>query len=221
MMLKKIFAFTIPFFITLTAYTQKYLQPFVGYRAYINGQPKNDNRPTLRQLNFGVQLLKERKENYENGFRLIIALPFSNNTVYDSSYTLNPNLPVIAFAKKTVQVYSLSASFIQKYLLFNIKQKNELGILVHTGFAYQKVKVSYDYDKKNYVILNPDKTINGYGVLLGFGLQYARFIKSNKFFVESMLDLPIVTSKNKYPSPLKIIFPVGFNIGYSIALKNK
>jgi hypothetical protein len=221
MMLKKIFAFTFPFFIMLTAYTQKQVEPFVGYRAYENGQTKDDTRPTLHQLNFGIQLLKTKKDYRENGFRLNIALPFANNSVYDSSYTLNPNLPLTAVAKKTVGVYSFSISFYQKYLLLKLKKKNEISMFVHSGLAFQKLKVSYDYDKKNYVILNPVKTINSFGILLGFGLRYSRTIKTNKIFIESVTDIPIITSRNKYPSPLKVIFPVGLNIGYSIAIKNK
>jgi hypothetical protein len=218
---KKLFTFLITYAFIFSAYSQSCFESFLGYRANENGQTKDDTRPTLRQIHFGANYITPKKNNYENGYRINIALPFANNFVFDSSYTLNTNLPLNAPAKKTVQVYSFSASFIRKYLLFRVRKKNELNFLVNAGIAYQKIKVSYEYDKKNYLILNPVKTINSFGILLGFGLRYARVIKGNKIFIESVTDIPILTSKNKYPSPLKIIFPVGFNIGYSIALKNK
>ena len=47
---------------------------------------------------------------------------------------------------------------------------------------YQKIKVNYQYDKSNYIVLNPDETEEQTGLYVSTGLEYMRQLQYRQVF---------------------------------------
>ena len=92
---------------------------------------------------------------------------------------------------------------------------------MNSGVSFHKISVGYDYDKINYVVLNPDKTFQQSGVYLGTGFQYLYALKQGRIFLQSVLNFPLITKKNNYPTSYKGLFSPTINVGYSITLNKK
>jgi hypothetical protein len=92
---------------------------------------------------------------------------------------------------------------------------------MYTGFLYQKMDVDYQYDKTNYIVLNPDKTSEVAGLFLSGGLEYMRQLKTGRLFAELNFSTPPVTGKRSYPYSFNTMAPFSINFGYSILLKNR
>ncbi len=168
-MIKKVLAHILTCLLTFTAYSQTYVEPFLGYRANKSTQVNNNPYVILQQIYTGIQLSKLKRHNYEYAFQLSIGIPIAKMGS-DSSFTLNTNLPIYATANKTIKAYAVSAYFIQKYKLIDFKSNDDINLLLNTGLVFRQIKVAYNNDKNNYIILNPDKTKTVFGASLGFGL---------------------------------------------------
>jgi hypothetical protein len=219
-MRKIIFTNILTWLFIFTAYSQTYIEPFLGYRANQSTKLNDNPAVTLKQIYTGIQLSKLKRDTYEYAFQLSIGIPIAEKGS-DSSFTLNTNLPLYASANKTIKVFSIFSYFIQKYKLIGFKNNDKINVLVNTGLAYRSIKVSYNTDKNNYVILNPDKTQNVFGASLGFGFQYTHSFKKNRFFIQADIDFPLIRQKNKYFTSFKTLVPLTVIAGYSFEIKNK
>jgi hypothetical protein len=194
-----------------------YIEPFLGYKINMSSKVGENTSVVLHQIYTGVQLSRAKRENYEYACQLSIGIPIAKK-YFDSSFTLNTSLPLYAPANKMVKAFSVSTSFIQKLKLFYLTKNDKVNLLINTGLTFQNLKVSYGNDKNNYVILNPDKTQNSFGVSVGLGLQCIHTLKKGRVFIQSDANLPILTKRNKYPTLLKALYPFTISTGYSFEL---
>lgn len=210
----------ISFLLSFTAkvFSQKFIEPVVGI--VTNKKVSNGIEVNLKQITVALQICNAHKKKYENGFKLDVGLPitFKGN---DISYTLNPALPLNKTADKSVKKTSVSLTFFQNFKLFSITKNDNFSFLLNTGASYHKINVKYDYDKTNYVVLNPDKTFQQSGIYLGMGFQYLYALKQGRIFLQSVLNFPLITKKNNYPTSYKGLFSPTINVGYSIPLNKK
>jgi len=193
------------------SFSQLYIEPFAGYQ-------KNLNSPKNNLLNTGVQLAFKLK-NYEFLFQIQKSWPQSINGV-DSSYTTNTSLPISAPAYKTINTSAFTFAIGNRFKIAGRKTKNSYFIKFYTGIMSQNNAVKYDYDKANYIILNPDKTINVTGIFVSGGFEYMRQIKNNRLFVELNFSSP-PSGNIKYPSSFNLMAPITLNVGYSIKISKK
>ena len=194
-------------------YCQLYIEPFAGYQ-------KDLNNKNFQLLNTGVQLSFIRSRRYELILQLQKSWPFSRHSA-DSSFTLNPNLPLYSAAAKNLRPSVITAAFGNRFKILGVHSKNGLYVKVFTGFVYQRVSVRYQYDKTNYIVVNPDKTLQAAGVFLSGGLEYMRQLPTGRLFGEINFSTPPATGKLDYPYSFNLMAPFSVNIGYSILLKNK
>jgi hypothetical protein len=196
---------------------QKYIEPIIGYQnnfLNINDTKKNG---ILNQAYIGLSFSNKKREQYEYAFNLSSGIPITKKIV-DSSFTLNIGLPLFSPAYKYTSFFSLSASFVQKYKFIDFSEKDKLIFLFGLGFTYQSIMINYEYDKINYVILNPDKSIRKFGLHTSFGIQYLHYLKKGRIFIQSEIESPIFTKKTKYYTNLKAILPLRYSLGYSIEI---
>ncbi len=192
---------------------QVYIEPFIGYQIDLTS---ND----FKQVNTGLQCSFKKSKGYEFVLHLqeSWAIPFIAS---DSSFTTNPALPVYASAKKTIQPKATSFSVGHRFVVAGKKTANIFSILFNTGITYQNIKVSYQYDKSNYTILNSDKTQSRLGFYISGGAEYMRLLTSGRIFFQLNVATPPFGKKVKYPSSFYFMAPLAINIGYAVAFKNK
>jgi hypothetical protein len=191
---------------------QVYIEPFAGYQ-------KDLNNRNFHLLNTGVQLAYTKSRRYEMIFQLQKSWPTGGNSS-DSSFTVNPNLPLYSAAVKQTRPWAITAAFGNRLKILG-DNKNGLNIKLYAGFVYQRIGVRYQYDKANYIILNPDKTLQAAGVFLSGGLEYMWQLPGGRFFAEINFCTPPATGKLSYPYSFNLMAPLSVNIGYSIQLKKK
>lgn len=226
---KKITAYIFASSVLCNAMGQKYLEPIVGYKLFIkNAQigtttvnnivlDKKSPINYLKQLLTSFQYSIVVGKKFEHAFQLSIGNPIKTSFI-DSSFTLNPLLPLYKPTTKKLTTSSIFISYIPNFKVVNITKNDRLNAFCAIGIGVQTIKVKYDNDENNYIILNPDKTITKAGVQFGVGFQYAHTFTNSRIFLQSQLDFPIITTRNKYPSASKNLLPVGFAIGYSIKI---
>lgn len=194
-----------------SSFSQIYIEPFGGYQKDINNHKGN-------LFNSGVQLALKRR-NYEFLIQIQKSWPLSSKYT-DSSFTLNTGLPLYAPAQKKVHPSSFSFGVGNRVKLAGRQTKNSLFATTYIGIMYQKMDISYQYDKINYVVLNPDKTISKTGLYAAIGLAYMRQFTSSRVFAELNLSSPPAGSGN-YPNTIHFVAPLSLQIGYSIQLSKK
>lgn len=214
--MKKCFWFFLFYFYFVgNTFAQTYIQPNTG----IQFNQKTDNlvNINIKQIVVGVQICYAHKINRENGFQINIGLPISFKT-YDSCFSLNPNLPFYAKADKKLSILSFSATIFQNLKLVSLSENDNLFFQFIAGVNLQKLIVNYVYDKVNYTILNPDKTLQKVGVVLGLGIQYIHNLKKGRLFLQGNVNFPTIAKKNNYPSIYKGLFVPNIVLGYSIKI---
>ena len=193
--------------------SQIYIEPFIGYQADMN-------RGNFRQLNTGLQSSFKFSKTYELVFQVQKSWPKPSNGT-DSSFSLNPNLPLYALAQKSIRPSSFTITFGNRIRLTNETSPNALNLLLNIGFCNQSIEVKYNYNKSDYTILNPDQTQDISGVYLGGGIEYMRLLKKGRVFIQMTASTPPGAGKIKYPSTFNIMAPVAVNVGYSFMVSKK
>lgn len=191
---------------------QVYIEPFAGYQ-------KDLNNKNFQLLNTGIQMAYAKGRRYEMILQLQASWPTGKNSS-DSSFTLNPSLPLYSAAVKQTRPRAITAAFGNRLKILGTGS-NRLNVKLYAGLVYQRIAVQYQYDKTNYIILNPDKTLEAAGVFLSGGLEYMRQLPSGRFFAEINICTPPATSKRSYPYSFNLLAPLSVNLGYSILLKKK
>jgi hypothetical protein len=201
--------------LAVNLHAQIYIEPFGGFQLDVN-----NTDPHFKQINSGLQFSFKSKGTYEVVFQFLRSWPVAFNSA-DSAFTANTALPLYTNAAKKIQPSSLSAAVMNRFAVAGAGTRNTFYVVLSTGLVYQKMNVSYTYDKTNYSILNPDKTQERTRAYFGFGMLYMRQLKKGRFFTEMDFNTPPVGPKIKYPSSFKFMAPAAFNIGYSFKIKNK
>jgi hypothetical protein len=194
---------------------QIYMEPYTGFQMDLN-----NTDPHFKQINSGVQFSFKSKGTYELVLQLQHSWPLTYNSS-DSAFTPNPSLPVFVNAPKKIQPSSSSFAVMHRIVVAGKNTPNTFYAIISTGLVYQKMKVTYTYDKANYSILNPDKTQERTRGYFGFGILYMRQLQKGRFFTELDFNTPPIGPKIKYPSTFKFMAPAALNIGYSFKISNK
>jgi hypothetical protein len=189
---------------------QIFIEPLAGYGIDLM------NKPELKQINTSVQLAFRKKRS--ELFVFVQKTWPGGYSSYDSSFTVNPSLPLYTSARKKVSPNSLSLGFGYRGTLVGRQTKPHLSLLLFTALSYQKIAITYNYDKSNYTILNPDKTQKTTSLIGGIGLQYSLPVKKGQLFLQAVVTSPPAT-KIKYPSSFLYSTTLSFDVGYSFQLK--
>jgi hypothetical protein len=197
----------------ITAYckAQIYIEPVVGYPLDLNNHNK------FKQINTAVQCSFRKNRHYELILLLQKTLPLKYLSS-DSSFSLNPALPIYANAQKTIRASNLSLAVGHRLTIVGGKTDNIFFAILYAGLNIQRFAVHYKYDKNNYTILNPDKTLNIGGLYISGGFEYMRKLKNGRFFTQLVIASP-PSRKLKYPASFGFMAPVSLNAGYSILIK--
>ncbi|MEO6000598.1 MAG: hypothetical protein ABIN89_27365 [Chitinophagaceae bacterium] len=191
---------------------QLYLEPVIGFQTDLI------NSSHFNQLNSAIQVGLKKSKYYELIFQLQINWPISIYS-HDSSFSQNPAVPLFANAKKTMQPFALSIAAGNRTPMLGRNTNNIISLIAYGGVAYQKIIVTYQYDKSNYIILNPDKSQKRIGVFLSCGVEYMRLLKNGRAFIQVIIATPPVGKEMNYPSSFSFIAPLSLNAGYSIPIK--
>ena len=193
---------------------QIFIEPAIGYQIDLN-----NTQYSLNQINTSVQLSFKKGNRYEFILLLQKGWPVASSS-NDSSFSLNPSLPVYANAQKKISPSAVAFSIGNRFIVAGIRSKDMLSILFNAGIMYQKIKVSYQYDKGNYTILNPDQTQKVTGIFVCGGLEYMRLLKKGRLFFQATVASP-PSGKTPPYSSFNFIAPLSFNVGYSILVKKQ
>jgi hypothetical protein len=192
---------------------QLYIEPIAGFQHDMNNHGFN-------QINTALQLSFKKNKQYE----LILllqkgwGLPTKST---DAAFSLNPALPLMANAAKTIRPSAISFAIGHRIVVAGNKSPDRLAVLIYTGISFQHIKVDYLYDKINYTILNPDRTINRSGFYVAGGFEYMKMTKTGRVFVQLMVASPPTGKKSGYPASFHAMAPVSLYVGYSIPVKEK
>lgn len=115
---------------------------------------------------------------------------------------------------------ALSFTMGHRFTVIGKNAANVFLVIVYAGFTAQKIAVSYNYDKNNYTILNPDQTQKRISSVISGGVEYMRLLKNGRLFAQLIAASEPVGKKIKSPSTFDFMAPLSFNVGYSIPLKN-
>jgi len=203
------------FFCTLSGNAQFYLEPIAGYALDVN------NSNGFKMFNTALQFAYKQNKHSEIFVRLQLCSPLSNHKSVDSSFTTDQSLPLYSPARKTIKPSMFTAAFGNRIRLNGSNKRYVISIMFFGGYSNQKIKVSYEYDRKNYTILNPDKTMEKDGFFLGGGFEYMRIIGNGRLlFQMNISSVPITEQTKNYPNSFHdFMTPIAFNLGYSIPLK--
>lgn len=206
---------TLLLFVTLCANCCKaqqiYAEPMIGYQLDLNNSGK------FKQFNTGLQCSFTKGKGYE--FILQVQRSWPGSTVSaDSSFTANPSFPLYAAAKKTILPSAFSFALGHRFAVAGRKTDNIFFLLFYTGLTSQHIAVSYDYDKNNYTVLNPDQTQHRTNLYIAGGAEYMHLFNKGRIFFQVTASSPPY-GKSAYPSSFHFMGPLAFNAGYSLSLK--
>lgn len=196
------------------SFAQTFAEPLVGYQKDLN------NKPSFAHVNAGIQLAFKKNNHYEFLLQLQKSLPLSQAGI-DSAFTPNTALPLYIGANKTIKPSIFSLAVGHRFKITDSKKTTGLFILLYTGLSFQKMKVEYKYDKENYSILNPDKTLSKSGVYISTGIEYMRSLKNGRLFLQLCISTEPLTRITAYPASFHFMAPLAMNLGYSLPIKKK
>lgn len=194
---------------------QFYIEPIFGFQQDVNTGSKFKQLSTALNINWRVG----PKYKYELYLQVQRGWPSSYKST-DASYTTNPALPIYAPANKTISPSALSFLIGHRIKLAGRKSNNSLFVNLSAGVSSQQVKVDYNYDKNNYTILNPDKTVKETGLCINGGLEYIRNLKTGRIFTQLLVG-GFIHEEINYPNSFGFLAPLTFNIGYSLPFFKK
>lgn len=198
--------------LALNCAAQFYIEPVAGFQLDVN------NPNSFKQVNTAVQSAFRKSRHYEIILLLQKTWPVTY-TSQDSAFSTNPALPVYAHAKKTICAASFSLAVGHRLTIIGGKTNGVFSVLLYSGLNIQRFAVAYQYDKTNYTILNPDRTLNIDGFFISGGLEYLRLLKKGRLFTQLIVATP-PARQLKYPASFGLMAPFSLNAGYSIMIKN-
>ena len=210
-MRKNLYLSVILFTVSFAASAQKYIEPIVGYQI----SPKDQY--LFKQLNAGVQWVLLNKKKKPFFLKAMISLPIADKSL-DTAYTTNINLPLIQQVQKTIKPYGFLLTIGKRVIIQPSGRYNKFSFIFSGGIAYQYLKVENNYDRKNYELLNPDKTKSRFGGLVAFQMEYMRILKNGRIFIQTGISSSPISKRKASQNSFKFLVPIDFNIGYSIKI---
>ena len=192
---------------------QSYIEPILGSRFALNNKVNK-----FLQLSFGTQYSFRKKRNYDILLQCMISWPISKSSTVQA-YSTNPSLPEKVLVDKTVKPYTLTFALGHRLTILGGDKKDNLAFLIYTGLVFEKITVNYAYDKSNYVVLNPDKTLIRASIFVSGGLEYQHKLPKGKIFGQILIASPPFGGSIRYPSTFNFITALSINLGYAIPLK--
>jgi hypothetical protein len=192
---------------------QFYFEPLIGYQI---DQSYNGRDGKFNQFNSAISFIWQCDDKYGVGIQIQRTFPRQYHSI-DSSFTANPAFPIYAPAYKTITVKFYSVSIAQHIYIFGWKNQSRINLIVNEGIMNVSMNVSYNYDKTNYTILNPDRTEIMNAAYFTPGVEYVRQLKYGKFFGQVSVTT-VTNAKTGYPNSFKYYKPISLNIGYSIPI---
>lgn len=191
------------------AKAQWYIEPIAGYQVDIN------NHVHFKGLKTVVNFCNTISRRYQIIFQLQKNWPLAYYSS-DTAFTTNTGLPLTQMAAKTISPVSFSFGLGQRFKIAG-NGSNFLFVSLYTGLQSQQVKVAYDYDKNNYIILNPDKTATRSGLYIGCGASYIRQLGKQRLLVQLEYSF-LLQSKIYYPGTFNYVTPLSVELGYAIPI---
>jgi hypothetical protein len=192
---------------------QLYLEPFTGIAFDIS------NKQTFKYTTTGLQLSVPVKSNVEFALGFTKGFGFAKKSI-DSSFTLNNSLPLYEPADKKIKP-ALYSIFLNSKLPLIKNNKGGLYLDFLIGYSGQRISVNYNYNQKEYVILNPESSISGFGFFTGGGLEYLFNLRTGRLFIQTNLISKPFTGKSSAFNSFTYAVPFSLNIGYSYNLMKK
>lgn len=216
--MKIIFLLAITFLFGNTiGHAQLYMEPIVGGQISLNNRDKK-----FFQVNAGVQLAIHKDRFYEMLIRAMASLPISSTGDAAKAYTANPSLPISADVSTSIKPYTYSLALGHRFTINSGKtQKNNVFLVIYTGFVDESIAVHYNYDKSNYTILNPQISIERLSVFASAGFEYIKQLANGRLFANILIATPPIGKKTSNLSNFTFIVPLSVNVGYSIPLSKK
>jgi len=171
-------------------------------------------------INSGLQISWKKSSSYE----LFIQIQKSwslNNNIPETFYTANPSLPLTSNGIKTISPSTETVSLGHRFGVTGKKFNGSINILLQTGFAYQKMKVTYNNDKQNYTVLNPDNTQQKNGYFIAAGAEYVKQLTHGRIFFQALIGPQPLFSKLPKNISFNMMAPLSLNAGYSYIIKSK
>jgi hypothetical protein len=200
-------------FIAISGKAQLYVEPVAGFQHDLNN-------PGFKLISTALQLAFKPSRQYE--LLLLLqrdwGLPLKST---DAAFSLNPALPLMVNAAKTICPSSVSLAIGHRIVVAGSKSLKKLSLILFTGLTFQHISVDYLYDKSNYTILNPDRTINRSGFYVAGGFEYMMMTKTGRMFVQLLIASPPTGKESGYPASFHAMAPVSLHLGYSIPVKAK
>ena len=212
-MMNKVIALLLCILFFCNCNAQFYIEPILGYQKDLNKNSK------LKQLNTAINICWKAQPKYELIFQVQRSWPSSYKSS-DPSYTTNPALPVYTAANKSISPSALSLLIGHRIKLAGRSGNNSLFVNLAAGVSNQQIKVDYSYDKNNYTILNPDKSVNETGIYLSGGIEYILNLKTGRIFTQLLFG-GFIHEETDYPNSFYFLLPFSFNVGYSIPIFKK
>ncbi len=197
--------------ISITASAQKFIEPIVGYQV----SPKKYY--AFSQLNVGVQTVLLNKKKKPFFLKILGSLPLANKSL-DTAYTTNITLPVMNLAQKVIRPLGFEVSIGKRFILPINSKHNLFSFNLNAGIVYQRLQVKYNFDQKNYILLNPQKTVSRVGGLVGFQIEYMKVLKNGRFFTQIGISSSPINKREKNQNNFNFLIPIALNFGYSIKI---
>jgi hypothetical protein len=190
--------------------SQVYIAPLAGYQL-------NLRNARFSQFVTGLQGSIATDDHTELILQVQRAWPRSVRST-DSAFSPNPTVPLYTAANKTLQPSAIAIAFGGRTRLAKIGTQDAINVVALLGVKWEKIAVSYLYDKANYTILNPDQTQRRTGLYGSVGAEFKHAIAKGYLFAQILLSTAPIGRKDRYPSSFNFVVPLSFNIGYSIHL---
>lgn len=193
---------------------QTYIEPFLGYAADIR------EKQNLHMVNSGVQLSFSKKSDFEFVLGICHSLGIKRKGS-DSSFTLNPTLPVYSNAPKKIhaEFSGIFSGFRAKMIKIRASQYINVNFLA--GIRFQRVVVDYKLNSPDYIVLNPETNAMRFGLYVGSGLEYVYHLKKNRIIFQTNIVSPSIRRRNENANSFNLPVPLNFNIMYSVPLRKK
>lgn len=205
----------IPLLAAQVSFGQWFAEPLAGFR-------QDMNNSDLHMFNAGVQLAWKPSRYYELLLLVQQTLP-SGIKYQQAAFTSNTALPLSVNVQKTLSPSVFNVAIGNRFFMAGKHSPNKLMAKVYTGYMSEVITAEYsNYDKTNYVLLNPDKQLKVDGIFLAFGFEFIRSLGNNRVFAAVDFSTPPSGQKPAdYPNSFRRMAPFTLNIGYSIALSKK
>lgn len=213
-MRKSFLTLSLLFLILSYSQAQIHFEPIIGYQLDLN------NHPRLNQLNTSFQFAFKTKKS-----ELLLTVQKSWGFARfssDSSFTINPSLPLYSPAQKKTSPGIFSFLISRRWTIIGNQASQHINLLASIGVSHQAIKVNYDYDKADYTILNPDKTIATTGMEMELGLEYMLPVENGRWFAQLKVGgMTVFHKKDDYPNSFYYSAPLSLNLGYSFQIKKR